>query len=76
MTPTEHRTIAENLLTAAPGRIPRIDVAPIHARLARAAGTGEHYADAEALLLLLSTTRSGAREHHLLKAAAHAELAD
>ncbi len=55
MTPAQHKTAAETILTrldTLPTTVTRaeLDVADVHAHLARAAGTGSHYVSAEAQL--------------------------
>lgn len=85
MTPAQHKTQAETMLTAYeagdPGRqyaIDRASLIRVHAELARTAGTGTHYTAAEAALTKAEdTTTVPVVAERLVRAAhVHALLAD
>lgn len=79
MTPAEHATAATTELATDQHSIVEDEYAALraqaHAILAGKAGTGTHYANAEAALVLAATP-TGDRHTQALKAIAYAHLAD
>lgn len=87
MTPAQHKTEAENLLTLAtnPGRTDHgeadFDVIAANAALAQASGGGTHYTAAEAALVKAAAAKNALGSHAgymdaARVALAHAHLAD
>ena len=82
MTPAQHKSAAESLLTTAeakPSTATNVDllIAETHARLSKAAGTGTHYTTADtALANAEATGRAKPLDREVRLAYVHALLAD